>query len=345
MSAPIESPYVESPSAESVDVAIVGGGISGLATAHRLRELAPQLSVVVLESRNRLGGVLETVREAGFLLEGGPDNFITNVPWAVDLCRRIGFAEQLITTNPDQRNAFVVRRGKLEKIPPGFVVMAPSRLWPLVSTPILSPWGKLRMAGEYIVPARRDAGDESLAAFVRRRFGREVYDRLVQPLVGGIYTGDPEQLSLQATLPRFQEMERKHGGLIRGMRKSSHGGNPTNYQRNDTTPPNKTQDSGGRYSLFVAPRDGATSLVDAIAGRLEPHTIRLNSPVANVSHLPSGGWAIDLADKDTRQIRSQHLVLATPARLTASLLKPTLPRLANDLEKIQYSGCTLVSLG
>jgi oxygen-dependent protoporphyrinogen oxidase len=104
------------------------------------------------------------------------------------------------------------------RVPEGFVLLAPARLWPLVTTPLLSPWGKLRLLAEYFVPARRDAADESLASFATRRLGREAYERIVQPLVGGIYTADPERLSLQATLPRFLEMERRYGSLIRAAR-------------------------------------------------------------------------------------------------------------------------------
>ena len=181
-----------SPGSPTRRVAVIGGGISGLATAHRLTELDPQLSITLFERESRVGGVLETSSQDGFLLEWGADNFITNVPWAVDLCRRIGFADQLLETDEQHRGAFVVHKGRLCRIPQGFIIMAPSRVWPVVATPILSPLGKLRMAAEFFVPRRRETADESLAAFVIRRFGQETYDRLVQPLIGGIYTGDPQ---------------------------------------------------------------------------------------------------------------------------------------------------------
>ncbi len=231
-------------------VAVIGGGISGLATAHRLTELDPSVSVALLEQADRVGGVLQTKRQDGFMFEWGADNFITNVPWAVDLCRRIGFEDQLVETDEQHRGAFVVRKGKLHRIPQGFIIMAPSRVWPVVSTPILSPWGKLRMAGEFFVPRRKEEGDESLASFVIRRFGQQTYDRLVQPLIGGIYTGDPSRLSLQATMPRFREMEKGHGSLIRAVMRQA-----------KKQPKADRNSSGGRYSMFVAPRDGISSLV------------------------------------------------------------------------------------
>jgi hypothetical protein len=156
-------------------VVVVGGGISGLAAAHRLTELDRELNIVVLEAGARVGGVLQTVRRDGFLIEQSADNFITNVPWAVDLCRRIGLGEQLIATRTEQRGALVVHRGKLVRVPEGFVLLASARLWPLVTTPILSPLGKLRLLAERFVPRRVKSGDESLAAFARRRLGREVF--------------------------------------------------------------------------------------------------------------------------------------------------------------------------
>ncbi len=170
----------------------------------------------MFEAGGRLGGVLQTTRRDGYLIEHGADNFITNVPWAVDLCRRIGFDEQLVRTNDRFRRAYVVYRGRLRPLPDGFALMAPARVWPILSTPLLSWRGKLRLAWEYFLPAQKDVGDESLESFAVRRLGRETYERIVQPLVGGIYTADPLQLSLAATLPRFLEMEHKHGGLIRG---------------------------------------------------------------------------------------------------------------------------------
>ena len=236
---------MSSPASPRRRVAVIGGGISGLATAHRLVELDPRLSISLFEQSHRMGGVLETKRHDGFLLEWGADNFITNVPWAVDLCRRIGFEDQLVETDEQHRGAFVVRKGKLRRIPQGFIIMAPSRVWPVVSTPILSLWGKLRMAAEFFVPARKDDADESLADFVIRRFGHETYDRLVQPLIGGIYTGDPHKLSLQSTMPRFREMEKGHGSLIRAVMLQA--AKQSKADRNS---------SGGRYSMFVAPRDG-----------------------------------------------------------------------------------------
>ena len=169
---------------------MIGGGITGLAAAHRLRELDDTLNVSLWEALPVLGGVLQTTHRDGYLIEQAADNFITNVPWALDLCQRIGLEEQLIRTDDRFRKAFVVHNGKLLPVPEGFALMAPARIWPVLSSPILSIPGKLRLAWEYFTP-RKDVEDESLESFATRRLGKEVYERIVQPLVGGIYTADP----------------------------------------------------------------------------------------------------------------------------------------------------------
>ena len=170
--------------------------------------------LLILECEARAGGVLRAVRKDGFLIEESADSFLSALPHGLGLCRRLGLEGEIIPTDPDRRRAFVVAHGRLEPIPDGLMIMAPTRLWPMITTPILGPWDKLRMGLEVLIP-RGDEADESLASFARRRFGRGAYERLIQPLVGGMYTGDPELLSVRATMPRFPEMERSHGSLIR----------------------------------------------------------------------------------------------------------------------------------
>ncbi len=315
-------------------VAIIGGGITGLAAAHRLVELAPTVDIQLLEAGHRLGGVLESVRQDSFLLECGADNFITVTPEATDLCRRIGFDDQLTRTNTGLRQAMVVRKGKLHRIPDGFIVMAPSKVWPMMTTPLLSPLGKLRLAWEYFVPTQTDAADESLAAFAIRRFGREVYERLIQPLVGGIYASNPDQLSLQATLPRFIEMEREHGSLIRGALR----GRASQKQR-------QASGSGAPYSLFVAPRDGMSSLVEAIASRLPNGAVQCNSPVEDLTRNPEGRWSLSLGGDRRESIDVDAVIVATPAHRAAKILATVDHGLSTRLSNIPYSSSAIVSLG
>ncbi len=311
-------------------VAVIGGGITGLAAAHRLVELQPRVSVTLYEAAPRLGGVLETVRREGYLIEGGADNWITNVPWATDLCERIGFSDRLVETNPDHRGAFVIRRGKLLKIPPGFVVMAPTRIWPVVTTGILSPWGKFRLACEVLIRKRTDEDDESLASFVRRRLGRETYDRLVQPMIGGIYTGDPERLSLRSTMRRFRDLELKYGSLTRGFRRQQKGQAAGG-------------ESGARYSMFVAPRDGMSSFVDAIAARLPADSIRLDAAVSRLARHGTQ-WHVEVNGADAGRHAFDAVILATSVSATAKLTGEVDSELAAELGAIPQESCSIVSL-
>ncbi|MBI2826616.1 MAG: protoporphyrinogen oxidase [Planctomycetia bacterium] len=321
-------------------IAVIGGGIAGLAAAHRVVELEPAAEIVLFEASGRLGGVLHTERRDGFLLELGADSFITSVPWAIDLCRRIGFADQLIETNPAHRRALVVRDGRLYPVPEGFMLMEPRALWPVMKSPLLSVRGKMRVLAELLVRARRDGADESLASFARRRLGREAFERLVQPLVAGIYTADPEKLSLAATLPRFLEMERRHGGLIRAARER------------DTS--SDEAEGGARYSMFVAPRDGMQSLAEAVAARLPAGTVRLNSAVTRVTPRAGGGWEVWLdsggqgaggVERAGAAFACEAVILAVAAPLAGRLVEPFDTALAASLAGIPYAGTAIVLVG
>src|SRR4026208_2110938 len=237
-------------------IVIIGGGISGLAAAHRLLELSREkqqpLQVTLLEASDRLGGTIQTEYRDGFLLERGPDSFISEKPQALALAKRLGLEEKLVQTNEEYRRSFIVRNGRLRAVPEGFQLLAPSRMWPFLTSDIFSLAGKARMAADLLLPRRSANGssDESLASFVRRRLGKEALARMAQPMVGGIYTADPETLSLRATLPRFLDMEQKHRSLILAMARLGR--------------EQKTGTSGARYSLFVSFERGMQVLVDAL---------------------------------------------------------------------------------
>lgn len=310
-------------------IAVVGGGISGLAAAHRLVECRPGLRPVVFEQGTRWGGVLWTMHESGYQIEQSADNFITTIPYGVDLCRRLGLADQLVGTNTAHRQTFVVRRGHLHKLPDGFLMMAPTRLWPLAVTPILSPLGKLRAALEYFLPPRREGGDESMAHFVRRRLGREVFERLVEPLVSGVYAADMEKLSVEATLPQFREMELEHGSLIRAMRRRMAG-----------RPKGQPGDSGARYSMFVTLRDGLSSLIDALLARLPAEGLYLATRVESLERVESR-WRLFLSDGRSEVF--DGVILASPSHVAACLLEPIDRILAAWLGTIEHSGTAVVS--
>ncbi len=277
-------------------IVIIGGGISGLAAAHRLAELsssrAQPLHITLLESSNRLGGTIQTEQREGFLLERGPDSFISEKPEAVALAKRLGIESRLIQTNETHRRSLIVRKGRLRNVPEGFQLLAPSRLWPFVTTDIFSLSGKLRMAADLFLPRANANGsnDESLASFVSRRLGKEALDRMAQPMVGGIYTADPRTLSLRATLPRFLEMESKHRSIILAM-----------LRQRRTSKSAASGVSGPRYSLFLSFDDGMQVLTDELERNVSNAGVRihLNSKVTSLDQAAPGrgDWTITTSDR------------------------------------------------
>jgi oxygen-dependent protoporphyrinogen oxidase len=321
-------------------VVIIGGGISGLACAHRLIERSAQSNnkpeILLLEASTRLGGIIRTKRRDGFLLEAGPDAFISEKPAAVELAKRLGIASRLIETNEAHRRSFIVRKGRLHGVPEGFQLLAPSRFWPFATTAIFSLTGKARMALDLVLPRRatvNGSDDESLAQFVRRRLGREALERMAQPMVGGIYTADPENLSLRATMPRFLEMERAHRSLIRAMWK----------QRRKVQASESKGTSGARYSLFLSFDEGMQTLVDGIIARLSDVTIRLNTKVESLAFDDATKqWKIGIDAEET--IFADAVCLALPAYASAKLLSEVDAQLANELEAIPYASTATVNL-
>jgi oxygen-dependent protoporphyrinogen oxidase len=319
-------------------VIVVGGGLAGLSAAHRIYERAGTLrrpvALTVLESKDRLGGVIATDRFDGFTIEGGADSFITNKPSGIDLCNRLGLSEQLLETDPSHRRSFVVRNGRLVPVPEGFVLMAPHRLLPILTTPILSWRGKLRFLMDLVVPRQSDEVEESLGSFVRRRLGREALDRLVEPLVAGIYTADPNDLSLKATLPQFLAMEREHGSLIRAAWRQSRRRGPRHLLRHA---------SGARYGLFVTLADGMDTLPSALAGALPPGAVRTSTSVRRISqNEPVSPWLVELLDGPP--LEADAVIVATEAHASARLLEPQDPALALQLRSIPYASSIIVNI-
>ncbi|HQF12716.1 MAG TPA: protoporphyrinogen oxidase [Thermogutta sp.] len=317
-------------------VAVIGAGISGLAAAWQIRRLRPEAELAVFEQQHSVGGVLGTVRENGFQVERSADNFITTLPWGVQLCRELALEDQLVTTHPDHRRAFVVWRGRLHPLPDGFLMMAPTRLWPLATTPLLSPLGKVRAAMEFFIPPRRDDNDESLAHFARRRLGREVYERLVEPLVSAVYGADMERLSVLATLSRFREMERNYGSLIRAMRVQM-----AQRRRAGTSRDGHSRESGARYSMFVTLQQGLQELVDRLAQHLPPGALRLGVGVTTIRR-ENDHWVLTLTDG--HQFVGDAVVVATPAYAAAPLLCELDGRLAEELAAITYTGSVILAV-
>ena len=311
---------------------IVGGGIAGLTAAHRAveisRERGTALELTVLEARDRLGGTIETEHAGGFLVETGPDSFLSEKPWGLALCRRIGLESRLVGTDDRFRRVFVWFGKRLHPVPDGFQLLAPTRLTPFVTSSLFSWPGKLRMALDVILP-RGGGGDESLGAFVRRRLGREALERIAQPLVAGIYTADPDELSLLATMPRFVELERRERSLIVGLWKASR-----------KAPAAST--SGARWSLFVSLAGGMGELIAALASRLPSDAVRLKHRVGGIERR---GVQWRVTTEEAGAIDADAVIVATETHAASRLLRYVDPPLATMLEMIPYASSATVSLG
>ena len=321
-----------------LEVAVIGGGITGLAAANRLLELAreqgaPLPSMRLLESTSRIGGAVLTERLGEYLLEGGPDTLVARKPGGIRLCEKLGLADRLFGVESRRSGTQVVRGGRLANLPRGFLMMAPMRLSPMLASPLFSPAGKVRMMCEFLVPPRKDPdGDESLSSFVTRRFGREVLERAAEPIIAGLFTADAERMSLKMTMPRFLDLERRFGSVTRGLRyaerlgKSERAGTP----RND-------------YGDFAALEGGLGLLIDELGRRLSPDGIQLHSRVRSVDSDPaSGRWRIRIAGSE--DLEAESVIFTSPAFSIARTLGGMDAALGDDLERIRYASCATVNL-
>lgn len=322
-------------------IAVIGGGISGLAAAHRLVERSREAGsdalptkIILLEASDRLGGVFGTERHGDYLIETGADSFITDKPWGVDLCRRLNLEDQLIPSDATYRRSLILSGGKPVPTPSGFNLIGPAQIKPILTTPLLSARGKARLMGEVFVPRRpADAPEESLAEFVRRRFGQEALDRIVQPLVAGIYTADPEKLSLQATLPRFIDLEQEYGSVTRGLLAKA------SARRRQS----EMNASGARYGLFVSLAGGMQALIDALTREIEAAgvEIRRQTPVASITRADATAeYHIELTSGET--LSASGIVLAVPAYVAGRLCEQLHPELSRRLQEVEYASAAIV---
>jgi oxygen-dependent protoporphyrinogen oxidase len=323
-------------------VIVVGGGIAGMAAAYRLRRRLPDADVTLIESTPRLGGKIVTERIDGFVIEGGPDTFLSYKPRGVGLCRELGLAARLHGTNQQIRRTYVMRGGRLYDLPEGLTGLVPSRFGPMARSGLISPLGKVRMGLEYFIPPRRDNVDEPLAAFVSRRLGRELYERMIEPLLSGIYAGDGEQLSLAATFPQLRQYEVEHGGLIRGMLAA---------RRHPSRRAGRTEGGAGAppMSAFVTPESGLAEIVEALEAQLGGVQVRRGTRALRLERAPRGGYTLALADglqvpEGGTTLHADAVILATPAFATAELVAGLDARLAEALRGIPYVSTATVSL-
>jgi oxygen-dependent protoporphyrinogen oxidase len=312
-------------------IAIIGGGIAGLAAAYELeqaRQQSAEVEYTLFEASDRLGGCLASEIAGGAVLERGPDSFITSKPAAAELCRELGLGADLIASNDAARKTCIVVHNRLVPLPDGLMFLVPTKLIPTALTPLFSLPTKLRMGLELLWPPRHsELPDESVAALVERHFGRETVDRLADPLLSGIYGGDATELSARTVLPGMVEMERKYGSLTRGMLAAS-----LQMKARKAA----SEESGG---IFTAVRGGMRQLVDAVAARLDPASVRLSTPVSAVEKT-AHGWRIESRQPEFYDA----VILATPAWAAAALLGQADSALAAELRGIPYSSSITVNL-
>ena len=324
-------------------VVIVGGGIAGLSTAWYLQKQAVEqgldLHYTILEKSSRWGGKILTEQVDGygdqpFIVEGGPDSFLTQKPWALQLARELGLEERLLGTNDDQRKVYVLHKGRPTPLPDGVLLIVPTKIKPFALSRLISPLGKLRMGLDLFIRPKMDGEDETLADFITRRLGREALDKIAEPLMSGIYNAEAERQSLLATFPRFRALEEKHGSLIKGMLASR-------KARGNHSGPEADKNSPKRpLSMFVSLKDGLEEMVQVLPGKLNGD-LRLETSVTEVRQLDG---RLSLKLNDGRRMAADAVVLAIPAYCAAGLIKDIVPDVAAGLNAIRYVSTGTISL-
>lgn len=321
-------------------IAIIGGGISGLSAAFTIekkRQSGTPVEYTLLESGPRFGGVIATDRIDGCLVEAGPDSFLTEKPWAAELCAKIGLGDQLIGSNDSKRKTYIAAKGKLMPMPDGLMFMVPTKIMPTVMSPLFSLRTKLRMAAEWFYPPRKNKeknkeegaenADETVAQFVQRHYGAEMVELLADPLLSGVYGGEAADLSVRAVLPRFADMESKHGSLGRGMvaRKKKM----------------SAAEQAPAQPVFSSLKEGMQQMVNGLIARLDARALKKSAVVQSVIR-QDNGWIVS-AGYQTDQFDA--VIIATPAHAAAEILQTADENLARDLSGIQYSSSITVTLG
>ena len=327
-------------------VIVVGGGIAGLAAANAVvKSGAGDVTLTVIEADGQWGGKIRTDRVDGFVIEGGPDTFLRTKPRGVGLCNELGLSERLHGTNPEHKNTYVLRHGRLHPLPEGLTMMIPTQFGPMVRTNLLSWPAKMRMGLDFFLPPHPLNGDESLGEFVSRRLGRTAYENLIEPLMSGIYAGDGDQLSLQSTFPYLRDMEIKHGGLVKGAlaaRRQQQAPRPANPDAGGGGQPAKPAHPSNR-SIFLTPTSGLAEIVEGLVERLEAAgaSLRLKTPAQRLERTQNG-YRLHLANGET--LEAAGVILAAPAYVSGALLAEMDGDLSRDLQAIPYVSTATVSL-
>ena len=318
---------------------IVGGGIAGLAAAVQLKAGAKahnkQADVLLLEKSGRIGGKFISEKVGQFTIEGGPDSFLPEKVWTVNLARNLGLEPEMLPSNDQFKGTFIYSRKRLHSLPEGVMLMVPTMFMPMAKSRLISWPGKMRMGMEIFVPKRKVMEDESLATFVTRRLGRECLEKIAEPLVAGIHTSNPDNMSVLATFPRFVQMEQKSGSLIRGMLASMR----SRPQATLSGPPPKP--GAPMMTYFMSFKNGMETLSQACADAIGKDSIRLNTSVKAVE--PRGtGYRVIL--KSGEALEADQVVLGTASYDSAEMVKGFDETLAAQLNRIEWSSSATVSI-
>ena len=315
-------------------IIIIGGGIAGLAAAYRIQRKISEganLECILLEGSDQFGGKISTEKSDGFVIERGPDSFISQKPAAMQLCKQLGLEDRLTGTNPNSPKTFVYTGGKLVTMPDGLSLMIPTKFLPFALTSLFSLPGKIRMALDLLIPRKDGDSDESLASFVRRRMGEEALSKMAEPMLAGIYASDPEKMSIGSTFPMFVETERKYRSLILGM-----------LARKKAMLINAGKRPHTSHSLFMTLKDGLGEMVDAVIKKSPNIQFKSGAKVAALEK-KKDGWNAKL--ENGSECQADAIILATPGSITAKIIKPIAPDSAELLDRIHYVSTATVTLG
>ncbi|MGC2621006.1 MAG: protoporphyrinogen oxidase [Acidobacteriaceae bacterium] len=324
-------------------IAILGGGIAGLSAAWALEKArraasdsGSSIDYALFEAAPRLGGVIGSETIDGCVIEGGPDSWLSEKPAAAALCRELGLGDQILPSNDAHRKTYILVNNKLIPLPDGLMFMIPTKLVPTAFTRLFSWSTKLRMAREYLFPPRPASQDESVADMTRRHFGQETVDRLVSPLLSGVYGGNASQLSVRAVLPRMVQMEQQHRSLTRAMLAA----------RNKVPAPATSKPAGPRPTLFTTLRGGMSQMVNAIAAQLPAEKVHVSTPVNGLTRNEARSGPATWTLESNRGIEEfDAVILALPAWASANLLRLTDHPLAEALGGVPYSSSITITMG
>jgi oxygen-dependent protoporphyrinogen oxidase len=306
------------------------------------------VELTLIEKDERLGGNIRTEKTDGFLIEGGPDCFLSEKPWAMALCKRLGLEDRLLATNEGQKT-FVLSKGRLHELPEGVILMVPTKVLPLITSRLITLRGKIRMALELFVPKRReegDEGDESLGDFVRRRLGTEVLEKIAEPLVAGVHAGDPETMSVRSSFPRFVQLEEDYGSLIRGMLARMAQMKKEREVRKKTTRGGrmKLKGVGPKVTMFMTLKGGLTELVDALTIRIKEMEVASLLTGKNVTGLVKREDGYEVLTEGEPSVHADCVVVATPSYVASDLLKGIDNEFSSRLLSIPYVSTATVSI-